>query len=134
MNAVVVLDTNIVSYIMKDHSLAQAYRPHLEGKTLSVSFMTVAELYEGAYRCRWSEAKMQGLKAQIRDYIVIPYSPQVCEVWGRIRAERKAQTIAVDDAWIAATAVAHKCALVTHNPGDFAGISGLRVITEHTSQ
>jgi hypothetical protein len=29
------------------HSLSEGYRPHLEGRTLAISFMTVGELYEG---------------------------------------------------------------------------------------
>ncbi|MGH9782874.1 MAG: PIN domain-containing protein, partial [Terriglobia bacterium] len=45
-----ILDTNIVSYLMRNHSLAQKYRRHLEGHTLAISFMTVGELYEGAFR------------------------------------------------------------------------------------
>jgi len=128
--AAVVLDTNIVSYLMKGHSHAEPYRRHLEGRTLAISFMTVAELYEGAHRRNWREAKMASLAAEIRNYLVIPYSRRTCELWGRIRAERKRRPIAVDDAWIAATALAHQCALVTHNPADFEGITDLRLITE----
>lgn len=130
MPDVVILDTNIVSYLMKGHPLARAYRRHLEGKTLAVSFMTVAELYEGAYRRRWDARKMTGLGQELRKYLVIPYSPKACRAWGRLRAARKSKTIAVDDAWIAATAVAFDCPLVTHNPNDFADIEGLCVITE----
>ena len=126
----VVLDTNVVSYLLKGHSLANLYRPHLDGKTLAISFMTVGELYEGAYRQDWSEKRLEKLKAELRNYLVIPYSPTICDVWGRIRAERKAQPISVDDAWIAASALAHECPLLTHNPNDFEGISGLQVITE----
>ncbi len=48
----VVLNTNIVSYLMKGHTLAEQYRPDLEGKTLAISFMTVGELFEGAHPCR----------------------------------------------------------------------------------
>jgi hypothetical protein len=36
----------------------------------------------------------------------------------------------VDDAWIAASAVAYDCPLVTHNPGDFGGIEDLKILTE----
>jgi predicted nucleic acid-binding protein len=43
--SVLVVDTNVVAYVMKGHPLALAYRRHLEGRTLAVSFMTVAELY-----------------------------------------------------------------------------------------
>ena len=125
-----VLDTNIVSYIMKGDTRAAGYRRHLEGKTLAISFMTVGELYEGGYRSRWSENKLRRLRDEIEGYLVIPFSPLVCETWGRIRAELRNKPIAVDDAWIAATALAYGCLLVTHNPRDFADISGLQVVSE----
>jgi predicted nucleic acid-binding protein len=129
MNALV-LDTNIVSYLMRGDTRAEPYRRHFEGKTLAVSFMTLGELYEGAYRRGWSQEKLRRLQEQIKSYVVIPFSPLLCETWGRIRADRKHSPIAVDDAWIAATAVAHGCPLVTHNPNDFTGITGLHTITE----
>ena len=44
----VVIDTNIVSYLMKGHPIAHLYKKHLQGKLLSISFMTVGELYYGA--------------------------------------------------------------------------------------
>jgi len=125
-----VLDTDIVSYLMRGDTRVQSYRRHLEGKTLAVSFMTVGELYEGAYRRAWSQERLRRLHEQIKSYVVIPFSPLLCETWGRIRADRRSCPISVDAAWIAATAVAHGCPLVTHNPDDFSGISGLRTITE----
>ncbi|MBM4044106.1 MAG: type II toxin-antitoxin system VapC family toxin [Planctomycetes bacterium] len=129
---VLVLDTNIVSFLMKGDTRAKSYRPHLEGKTLAISFMTVGELYEGAYRRAWSKEKFAKLRERIKSYLVIPFSPVLCETWGRIRAERKSRPIAVDDGWIAATALAHGCRLVTHNPSDFTGITGLQIVTEKT--
>jgi tRNA(fMet)-specific endonuclease VapC len=128
----VILDTNIVSYLIRGDTRADLYRRHLEGRTLALSFMTVGELCEGAYRKGWSEKKMGELAEQLKRYVVVPFSPSVCQIWGRVRAERKAQPISVDDAWIAATALAHECPLVTHNPKDFAEIDGLQVITELT--
>jgi predicted nucleic acid-binding protein len=128
----IVLDTNVVSYLMGGHSLSQSYRPHLEGRTLAISFMTVGELYEGAYRRGWGEGKLAKLKQTIRSHVVIPFSFGLCREWGAIRYERRQQQpIAVDDAWIAATARAHGCPLVTHNPNDFRGIDGLDVLTEY---
>ena len=124
------LDTNIVSYLMRGDSRAIVYRHHFEGKTLAISFMTVGELYEGAYRRGWPEKKFGILKDQIKTYLVIPFSSKVCETWGRIRAERKNRPIAVDDAWIASTAITYDCPLVTHNPDDFTGITGLQIVTE----
>lgn len=131
--SILVVDTNVVSYVMLELRLAARYRPHLEGHTLTISFMTVGELYEGAYRRRWGKQKMSVLTETLKRYMVIPSSPEVCRLWGWIRAERRKQPIAVDDAWIAATARAHGCPLVTHNPNDFRAIEGLDVITEYRS-
>jgi predicted nucleic acid-binding protein len=133
-----ILDTNVVSYLMRGStqtgglaaSLAAKYEPHLRGHTLAISFMTVGELFEGAYRKGWAPARLEKLEAVLRDYLVIPWSPAICKSWARIRADRKDQPISVDDAWIAAAAVAHGCPLVTHNPSDFHGIAGLSIITE----
>ena len=121
-----VLDTNIVSYLMRGHRLARTYRPHLEGHTLTISFMTVGE-YEGAYRAG-GPRRLSKLKETIGTYIVIPFSIEVCQEWGAIRCERRTRTIAVDDAWIAATARTYGLPLVTHNPRDFSDIEGLDVL------
>ena len=129
MNAVLI-DTNIVSYLFKAHPVALHYRRHIENRPLAVSFMTVGELYEGAFRAGWGSPKWEKLEAALKTYVVIPWSDAICRHWGEIRAGRLAQPIAVDDAWIAATARAHGLPLVTHNPVDFVGIPGLNVITE----
>ena len=44
----VILDTNIVSYLMKGGKLAAAYEPHLQSRLLGITFVTVGELYFGA--------------------------------------------------------------------------------------
>ncbi len=124
-----ILDTNIVSYHMKGHRIFRRYQPRLEGHTLAISFMTVAELYEGAFRDNWSERKLLKLREALRNYVVLPSSAEVCIRWGKIRSDRRRQPISVDDAWIAATAAAHGCPLVTHNPRDFRGIDGLEVLS-----
>lgn len=125
----VVLDTNIVSYIMRGHTLAEAYRPLLTGNFLAVSFMTVAELYEGARRAAWGARRIGALEAALRMYVVLPFDIEVCRKWADVRVARRAQPISVDDAWIAATALTHDIPLVTHNPADFLDVPGLSVLT-----
>ena len=125
-----VLDTNIVSYLMKGHSLAELYRPHLTGKLLAISFITVAEMFEGAYLAGWNAIRVERLENVLVDYVTIPSSPELCRRWARVRTDRRSQPISSNDAWIAATTLAHDCPLVTHNPDDFRDIPGLTVITE----
>jgi predicted nucleic acid-binding protein len=123
------LDTNIVSYIFNGHSLAAAYRGILAGHTLAISFMTEAEIFEGAYRARWGARRLARLEALLASFLYIPSSADLSRRWGQVRTERRAQPISTADAWIAATALIHGCDLVTHNPSDFQGITGLSILT-----
>lgn len=123
-------DTNVVSYLVKGPSLGILYLPHFRGHTPVLSFMTVAELYEGAYRARWGLRRVARLETILRGYLVIPSTPDICRRWGEVHHEGRRQPIGVADAWIAATALVHDCELVTHNPRDFRGIADLRLITE----
>ncbi len=128
--AVRLLDTNIVSFVMKAHPLAARYRPHLTGHLLAVSFMTVAELLEGAVTAAWGQRRLAALAATINGLLVLHSDAAVCQRWADVRAARQSQPIGVADAWIAATALAHGLEFVTHNPSDFVGVPGLAVITE----
>lgn len=55
-----VVDTDVVSYLFKRDSRAEAYRPHLTGRLLVVSFMTVAELDRWALERDWGETAALG--------------------------------------------------------------------------
>ena len=123
------LDTNVVSYIFKGHTLATAYRPFLIGLTLAVCFMTEAEMFEGAYRARWGARRLARLETLLATFLYIPSSADLSRRWGQVPTERRTQPIATADAWIAAAALVYGCDLVTHNPTDFQGITGLSVIT-----
>ena len=124
------LDTNIVSYLVKRHTLATVYAQHLAGYNLAVSFQTVAELLHGADAAGWGPAKRADLEATLATMTVIDSDRPLCERWAAVRTARRAQPIGVADAWIAATALEYRLELVTHNPSDFVGIPGLTVVTE----
>lgn len=130
--AKIVLDTNIVSYLMKGAPIAARYKPHLQGKLLSISFITVGELYFGAENRNWGKQKRMQLEATLRNFVVIPYDNEIARCYGRLVSERKKQgmPIAPNDAWIAACAVRHNVPLATHNAKDFAGIFLLAVVNE----
>src|SRR3972149_5848986 len=112
----VLLDTNVLSYIMRGHPLGVAYSGFLTDRLACISFMTVAELYEGAFRADWGTPRLGRLNEGLKGYTVIPFSAGLCQTWARIRAGRRRQPIAVDDAWIAASALAIAAPLLTHHP------------------
>jgi predicted nucleic acid-binding protein len=56
----------------------------------------------------------------------------LCYRWAEViqEADRAGRPIGVADAWMAATAKGLDCPLITDNPSDFAGVDGLKIITE----
>lgn len=131
-DAKIILDTNIVSYLMKGGPLAKAYAPHVDGRLPAISFITVGELYFGAENRSWGEKRRAKLESTLRNFVVIPYDHEIARCYGRLVFERKksGMPIAPNDAWIAACAVRHGVPLVTHNAKDFIGISSLTIVTE----
>ncbi|MEA3359590.1 MAG: type II toxin-antitoxin system VapC family toxin [Thermodesulfobacteriota bacterium] len=135
-SAKIILDTCIVSYLMKGGPLAEAYALHTQGRLLAISFITVGEMYFGAENRNWGNKKRRALETTLRNFVVIPYDHEIARCYGRLVAERKhnGEPIAPNDAWIAACAVRHAVPLVTHNAKDFMGITALDVITEKQKQ
>ena len=134
-DAEVILDTNVVSYLMRGGPLAEAYAPHMQKRLLAITFVTVGELYFGAEKGRWGERKRWELEAALHNFVVIPYDHEIARCYGRLVAERQqiGKPIAPNDAWIAACAVRHGVSLITHNPKDFREITGLQIITANVS-
>lgn len=131
---VVLLDTNVVSFLLKEDSRARAYAPYLQNRRLAISFMTVAELFQWAAMRNWGARRTSQLEANLRNFTVLPFDIALCRFWGEIRARCRAvgRPISPQDAWIAATALQHHLSLVTHNPADFEIIEELELITTVT--
>jgi tRNA(fMet)-specific endonuclease VapC len=79
VNGAVVVDTDVVSFLFKGDTRAEIYRQHLQGKTLAVSFMTVAELYQWAYVRNWGERRLARLEDKLRSYVVVPFDHELCK-------------------------------------------------------
>ena len=128
---IVLLDTNVVSYLFKGDTRAAAYAPFLQGQRLAISFMTVAELFEWATTRKWGRLRLTRLEHTLATYVIFPVDVELCRLWGTLRAQQQAagRTMAPQDAWVAATAQRHQLPLVTHNPSDFQDIAGIDVRT-----
>ncbi len=128
----VIVDTDVVSFTFKRDTRHRLYRPHLEGKLLYLSFMTIAELDLWANTHNWGERRRSELKAFLEPYTVIESGRELCRQWGALKhqAQRSGYHIETADAWIAATALLYNVPLVTHNRSHFTHVNGLNLISE----
>src|SRR6266849_3678206 len=119
----VVIDTDVLSYQLKGDSRARLYDRYLADHFWVISFMTLAELRWWGRERRWGQARRDRLAAHLGRVQAYFADPDLCDWWAEVtwRARRQGRPIEVADAWIAATAMALDVALVTHNPGDYAG-------------
>jgi tRNA(fMet)-specific endonuclease VapC len=129
--SLLLIDTDVASFIFKGSDYADPYLPLLSGQELALSFMTVAELFQWAILRQWGNRRLSQLEQYLKNYLVIPVDQPLCRGWAQIRSDRQnaGRPISPQDAWIAATALRHNLPLVTHNHRDFVGISNLQLIT-----
>jgi predicted nucleic acid-binding protein len=132
---VVIVDTDVASFIFKGDTRSALYDPHIDvTNTLpAISFMTRAELEQWAVLRNWGQTKRDELRAFIEDgFVTVDSNEALCTMWAEVRGQalRAGRHIETADAWIAATALLYNAELVTHNAGDFDFLSGLRIITE----
>ena len=130
MNGVVV-DTDVVSFLFKDHALAARYDAELVGRTVAISFMTLAELDRWAIQARWGAARRRRLEEYLEPFVVQPYTRELCRKWAEVTVAAQASGFRIEcaDAWIAATALLYDLPLVTHNRRDYLGVPGLTMIS-----
>ncbi len=128
----VILDTDVFSYLMKPKDTrGDAYRPHVKGKTVAVTFITVGELYHWAEKRKWSAKSRQNLEERLKAVVIVPYDAELCRTYGRVRASLPTGfVVAANDLWIAACAIRHAITLITNNRRHFERIPGLTIISE----
>lgn len=130
MNRVVV-DTDVVSFLFKNHPIGNRYDPEVAGRIPLLSFMTVAELERWAIQRDWNVQRLHWLHVHLQRYTIVPSSPALCRSWAEVTVAAQAaeRRIECADAWIAATALLYDAPLVTHNRADYLGVPGLFVIS-----
>jgi tRNA(fMet)-specific endonuclease VapC len=122
------LDTNIVSYLLKDQfqTVQLRYKASAVG-TLAISTITEAEIFfgiakrPGAARLKIAAEKFFAAAA------VLPWDSSAARMYGQLRAdqERKGQPLSVEDMMIAAHALSQGLTLVTHD-SVFSFVDGLK--------
>ena len=129
----VVVDTNVISYVFGGDYRAHFYLEQIRGRRVLISFQTLEELWYGAYSGRWGDRRKNDLARHLEQYEVIWPNPEIVELCARLRSERRAtgQDLQKADDWIAATAISLDCPLASHDR-DFSGIPDLQLIQAPT--
>lgn len=132
----VLLDTDAFSFLHRGGPAAEPFRSAVEHHVPLLSFVTVGELLRGALQRGWGESKRTQLQVRIDAMTVVPYDEVVVSAYAEVTAWAVAnghplgQAVHSNDAWIAATAIAHGVPLVTGNRRHFVGCPRLTVLPD----
>ena len=126
------LDTNILTYLIKNQPPAVAERVNRLSPEddLAMSYVSYAELLMGAERSSERERTIQRLERLRQEIIVLyPDNPAICQHYAAQFTSLKAAgtPIGANELWIACHALAEGATLVTNNTREFQRIAGLRL-------
>ncbi len=127
---IVIVDTNVISYILKDTPLGRAYAWRLERFDVRLSFVTAGELQYWPEKNGWGARRRLEFQRSLSRYPVVPYRHGMDKRYAEVTVERErvGRPLSWPDRWIATTAAWHGATLVTHD-ADFTDIPWLRVIS-----
>ena len=124
------LDTNACIQFLRDPDSTVAHRlAAVPIGEVTLCAVVKAELYYGAQRSADPHRSLEVLDALFGSLASLPFDDLAAEVYGRIRAylAQLGTLIGPNDLLIAATALACRATLVTHNTREFARVPGLQI-------
>jgi tRNA(fMet)-specific endonuclease VapC len=128
----IIVDTDVTSFFLKEDSRAELYRRHLFGLPKIISFMTLAELRHWQIQHNWGAKRIKKANEFLDEFGVIYADERLCEIWAKIKsdAHRKGNPIDTADDWVALVALMFEIPLVTHNRRHFENVEDLQIISE----
>lgn len=79
----VVVYTDVMSYVFKRDTRAALYERHLAGKELIISFVTFAELQRWAIARNWGTAKRLKLETYLKSVFIFHSDDDLCVRWSK---------------------------------------------------
>jgi len=126
---VYLLDTDTVIYALKGQPDVMRNLALHADDPLSVSVITLMELYYGAFRSRQVAGNLAKVRSLEKAVQVWDLQADAAEVFGALKAQLESDGTRLDDfdLGIAACALVHNLTLVSHNSAHFARVRGLRL-------
>jgi predicted nucleic acid-binding protein len=96
---------------------------------IGISWVTVAEIYEGAFGTTDPQAHLQHLRTFLQSFSLLALNDDIAERFARMRSDlrRQGQIISDFDIVVAATALHYELTVLTFNRRHFARVPGLRI-------
>ena len=125
-----VVDTDVISFLFKQDTRADLYKPDLQGHLLLISPMTRAELEVWALEHSWGQTRREAMRVHLKQFMLVPFHEALCVKWAEATdsARRRGRSINSSDAWVAAVALHYDVPLVTHNKSDYLGVGQLKFV------
>jgi tRNA(fMet)-specific endonuclease VapC len=127
----VLLDTSIVSLLLKESAVHEEKRRSLEallsGKIAFISFVSIAELFFWAEKGGWGQRKRDELDVRLRTFGVLDPTRDTAQIWAKTKSDATGSgwTLQPYDLWIAAASLEHDLPLISSD-GDFDRVVGLK--------
>ena len=124
------LDTNICSYILKNHpdSVTERFES-IAPENLCISIITYAELYYGIEKSSTKKINEQVIDSFVALVNIFPWEQSAVKCYAKIRNDLriKGQLIGNMDLMIAAHALSLNATVITNNVSEFKRIKKLKV-------
>jgi tRNA(fMet)-specific endonuclease VapC len=124
------LDTNICIYALKGQHPAIGRRMQaMPPSSIKIPSIVKGELLFGARKSDRPERTFEILDRFLSPFEIVPFGDAAAESYSLIRSdlERRGKPVGANDLIVAATALADRGTLVTHNLREFRRIKGLSV-------
>jgi tRNA(fMet)-specific endonuclease VapC len=123
------LDTDTIIYSMKGNANVQKHLRQHSAAPLSISVVTLMELYYGARKSQRVAANLAKIKTLEQSIEVIPIGLESTETFGSLKASLESAGKRMDDfdLIIASCALAHNLTLVTNNMKHLERVEGLKL-------
>jgi tRNA(fMet)-specific endonuclease VapC len=130
----VCLDTTFLADLFRKNPMAEKKLKELveSQKEISITVITLAELYYGAYKSTRTEEEKAKVEQIKHRFSILEMNEKGAQKFGELlnKLEKSGKKISDRDALIAAIAISKgENTIITRNKKDFARISGLSVIT-----
>ena len=123
------LDTDTIIYSLKGHESVQKNLSIYIDESMSLSVITLMELYYGAYKSQKITSNLSKIRILEKTFEIIPTGTESAEIFGILKTDLEKSGNPLDDfdLIIAACAMTYNLTLVTNNYRHFERIDGLKL-------